>query len=223
MNVLTVDHHAGDSSIDAIVLDTVDSTNEEAKRRLRAGSIRSTSYVLAGAQTAGKGSRGRTWASPRGAGLYLSVVETAWDKPLPTTTAYTVAAAVACAEALLECTGINVQLKPVNDLLFEGRKLGGILTESLVQQAGTQALITGVGINVARAGRPVTEGALAPIALQDFLPPHQFAALTPHTLATEIAARIHHWNHTVATGDHNAVRDAWDQFKLPDTDCPIGH
>ena len=55
--------------------DTVDSTNEAAKRMIRSGELRQPAYLLALEQTAGRGSRGRRWASPKDAGIYLSVVE----------------------------------------------------------------------------------------------------------------------------------------------------
>jgi biotin-[acetyl-CoA-carboxylase] ligase BirA-like protein len=221
MSAHTGDPRSEESPIAAILLDTVDSTNDEAKRRLHAGQLRVTSYILAREQTAGKGSRGRRWASPRGAGIYLSVIERGREGPLPTTTAYTVAAGVACAEALWECLGVEVQLKPVNDLYVDGRKLGGILTESFVQQAGTQALITGVGINVRRADRPVTDGAASPIALQDLLPPHRFAEVDQSTLVSALVSGVHRWNGTVAAGDVEALRQGWLRFRMPGSDWPI--
>ena len=146
----------------AFALDTVDSTNEQAKRLIRGGELREAGYVLAREQTAGKGSRGRFWFSPKDAGIYLSVVEIPRQRHAISTTLFTLAAGVACAEALRRTACIDVRLKPINDLYIDGAKLGGILTETVIRDGSPEAIITGVGINVRRIDRPLSNPTAPP-------------------------------------------------------------
>jgi len=102
--------------------------------------------VLADEQTAGRGRHRRSWSSPPGAGLYVSVV---LRPPAPVSPVLTLAAGVAVAEGLAASTGLQVELKWPNDLHVSGRKLGGILAE------GTSGhVVLGIGINVHRAHLP---------------------------------------------------------------------
>ncbi|MCH7592772.1 MAG: biotin--[acetyl-CoA-carboxylase] ligase [Planctomycetes bacterium] len=204
----------------AFALDTVDSTNEEAKRLIRRGELRGSAYVLAREQTSGRGSRGRSWASPRDAGIYLSVVELPDGKAIAPTAVFTLATGVACVEALIETAGAAVQLKPVNDLYVDGRKLGGILTETLLRGGKVEALITGVGINVHRADRDVSAGGAEPICLAEVIPPDRFAQLDISTLTAALVARIHRWNAMVFGKRLDEVRRAWDRHKIPGTVLP---
>lgn len=98
-------------------------------------------------QTMGRGRHGRTWQSPPGSGLCLSLAYTFGAQPanLP---ALTLAIGIGVIDAL-ESTGANgVQLKWPNDLMADDGKLGGILTESLSQPSGGITVVTGVGLNV---------------------------------------------------------------------------
>jgi BirA family biotin operon repressor/biotin-[acetyl-CoA-carboxylase] ligase len=102
--------------------------------------------VVAVEQTAGRGSRGRTWTSARG-GLWLSVL----SRPagLAPAEALSVRIALAVADALEEAGIAGVQVKWPNDLLIEGRKLGGILCEARWNGDRLAWIAIGVGINVA--------------------------------------------------------------------------
>ncbi|MDO8632258.1 MAG: hypothetical protein Q7R41_17375, partial [Phycisphaerales bacterium] len=134
----------------AFYFDSVDSTNDQAGRLLREGRIGDSAYVVARGQSAGKGNRGRKWASPDDAGIYLTVVDRpahSDDDPRALNPAapvllhmFTRAAGVACAEMLRERTNVDVRLKPINDLYVDGRKLGGILTEAVIEQGCIRAL-----------------------------------------------------------------------------------
>ena len=208
------------ATMQPFALDTVDSTNEEAKRLIRRGELRESAYIVAREQTAGRGSRGRSWASPRDAGIYLSVVELPRGDGIAPTAVFTLATGVACVEILHETAGAAVQLKPINDLYVEGRKLGGILTETLLQNGKVEALITGVGINVHRADRDVSAGAAKPICLAEIIPPHRFAQLDLSALTAALVARIHRWNATVFSGRAEEVRCEWDRHKIPGTALP---
>lgn len=132
-----------------LCLDTVDSTNNELKRR--ADTAPDGLAVLAQEQTGGRGRLGRSFVSPAGKGLYLSVLL----RPqcvLADAGMLTAWTAVAVCRALERCCGVRAGIKWPNDIVLEGRKLCGILTE-LELEAETSALrhvIVGVGINVSQ-------------------------------------------------------------------------
>lgn len=137
-----------------VTLDSVDSTNEEARRRLIAGgqdALPEGTLVWAAEQTAGRGRRGRSWSSPRG-NLYMSLALLPGCAPGVAAQVGFVAA-VALADTL---SGIlsgdgRVRLKWPNDVLVDGAKVSGILLEAVSETAGAgQAgtLILGVGVNL---------------------------------------------------------------------------
>ncbi|HPT86703.1 MAG TPA: biotin--[acetyl-CoA-carboxylase] ligase [Bacillota bacterium] len=126
--------------------DTVDSTNILAKTLAKEGAPDGT-LVIAEEQTAGRGRLGRTWSSVKGKGLWSSLIL----RPQIATSAIagiTVLTAVSMARAIFETTGIQVQVKWPNDLLYEGRKLAGILAELHGEMDRIHFLIVGVGLNV---------------------------------------------------------------------------
>ena len=98
-------------------------------------------------QTAGRGRHGKTWQSPPGSGLCLSVAYTFAEQPenLP---ALTLALGLGVIDALNELGVSGVELKWPNDLVALDGKLGGILTEVQQQSAGTATVVTGIGVNV---------------------------------------------------------------------------
>ena len=124
------------------IYDTLESTNETAKE-MAAGGCPHGTVVLADCQTAGKGRRGRGFYSPKGSGLYMSVVLHSGCIALPDITMITPAAAVAVCRAIKTVTGIETGIKWVNDILLDGKKVCGILTETA---AGS--VVVGIGINV---------------------------------------------------------------------------
>ncbi len=130
-----------------IQLDTVDSTNRYAKDLARQGAPEGT-VVIAKEQTGGRGRLGRSFCSPAGQGLYLSLILRPECKP-DALLHLTCAAGVAAAEAVEKTVGIRPGIKWTNDLVFGKRKLGGILTElSVSSQTGkVDYVIIGIGIN----------------------------------------------------------------------------
>ena len=119
----------------------VDSTNARARAWARQGAPHGA-VIVAGEQTAGRGRRGRGWSSGAGMGLWLSMV--ARPKAEPGAVPKLVfAAALATADACRAVSGLEVQIKWPNDILFNGCKIAGILLE----KEGDAAVI-GIGINV---------------------------------------------------------------------------
>lgn len=196
----------------AFLFDTVDSTNNVARQLMQEGKISGTAYVLAREQTLGRGTRGRSWISPKDAGLYLSVL----DQPrIPSTTdlpRFTQAAAIACAEILKSFFKVDVRIKPVNDLYAKQRKLGGILTEAIIEQNELRALITGIGINLRRADRPIPADQVQPISLEDVLQAREMEKLELPNLAVSLAHSVLKWNSIAARGDQTILQSAWNNF-----------
>lgn len=99
-------------------------------------------------QTRGRGRHGRTWQSPPGSGLCLSLAYTFASQPA-NLSALTLAIGLGVIEALKGLGVVGVQLKWPNDLVANDGKLGGILTETQSHRSGAITVVTGVGINVA--------------------------------------------------------------------------
>ena len=126
----------------------LDSTNTEAKRRAEAGADEGL-VILAGRQTAGRGRLGRSFYSPEGAGLYMSLLlrpGRTVDRPVRITTA----AAAAAALSIEEVTGRACGVKWVNDILIDGKKVCGILTEAsfLPGASALKYAVLGIGVNL---------------------------------------------------------------------------
>lgn len=133
-----------------LIFDTLDSTNTEALTQAKAGAEEGL-CVVARQQTAGRGRYGRTWVSGRDAGLYLSVVLRPKIKPndLPL---ITLMAGVAVHDTLLEF-GIKPDIKWVNDVLVNDKKIAGILAETTDTGDGI-AVVVGIGINLKSSKLP---------------------------------------------------------------------
>ncbi len=99
-------------------------------------------------QTAGRGRRGRRWSTPLGAGLCLSVGWQFADAPAELS-ALTLAVGVVVRRALARVAGVEIALKWPNDLVWDERKLGGILLELTAEGQGGCHVVAGIGINVA--------------------------------------------------------------------------
>ena len=126
--------------------DTIDSTNTKAKELAKAGAPAGT-VLVAGKQTQGRGRLGRSFSSPKNAGVYLSVIlrpDCTPEKLMH----LTCATAVAACRAVEKAAGFVPQVKWANDLVWNRQKLGGILTE-LALQANDKVdfAIVGIGIN----------------------------------------------------------------------------
>ncbi len=129
--------------------DSVPSTNQAAKLAAVSGDAGHGSLVAALEQTEGRGRRGRSFCSPREAGLYFSVVLHPGEF-LQESLLITTAAAVAVYKAVLEVCGISLGIKWVNDLFKDGKKVCGILTEAMTdfESGNIEFAIVGIGLNL---------------------------------------------------------------------------
>ena len=135
------------------------STNDLAKELGAQGAPEGT-LVVAEGQSRGRGRLGRSWESPAGLGLYVSLL---LRPPLPPTEmpALTLTAAVAAVRALSRAAGVAPGIKWPNDLLLGGRKLGGILTEMETEADRIRHLVVGLGLNINNRSFPPELDAIA--------------------------------------------------------------
>ena len=130
--------------------DTIDSTNTHAKTLASQGAPHGT-VILAGHQTGGRGRMGRSFSSPAGKGLYLSVILHPNCKA-EDLMHLTCAVAVAVCNAVETVSGYRPGVKWINDLIAHNRKLGGILTElSVAPNGAVNYAVIGIGINCSQS------------------------------------------------------------------------
>lgn len=128
-----------------VTLKTVDSTNEEIKRRAQKNA-ESGLVVIACNQTAGKGRLGRSWFSSDG-GIYFSVLLRP-ELPPNDISGITLAAGLGVCVAIRKLTGLNAMIKWPNDVIIGNKKVCGILTEMTAQTDMVDFVVVGIGINV---------------------------------------------------------------------------
>ena len=106
--------------------------------------------ISAETQISGRGTKGRNWYSPRGKGFWISII-----LPFPERAEYmediSILAAQALIESLEDLTGLRCTMKHPNDVLFNGRKIAGILCESRTSGETVNSVILGMGINFLQA------------------------------------------------------------------------
>ena len=129
-----------------VYFDATDSTNIQARRLAEAHAPHGT-LVVSDRQDGGKGRRGRSWASPSGVGIWMSLILRPEIAP-SSASMLTLAAALAVREGIQEETGLSPLIKWPNDLVLNGKKICGILTEMSTELMEIQYVITGIGINV---------------------------------------------------------------------------
>ncbi len=128
------------------LLDEVKSTNEVAKEFASEGKKEGT-VIISESQSKGKGRAGRSWLSPKGVGIYLSVILKPDIAPADVSQ-LTLVAGVAAARAIKDLFHLSVSIKWPNDLMIGKKKLGGILLETGSTGNTLNYVIIGIGINV---------------------------------------------------------------------------
>ncbi len=190
-------------------LESVTSTNDHARALLHAGRLPQRAVIVAREQTDGRGTGDRCWRSPRDAGIYMTVVDAGADLPPPATTAYTRAAGVACVEAVRQVTGINLTIKPINDLFCGAGKVGGILTEGIFRDGRLTAVLVGIGINTRPANRSLPPSAPPALSLAELARNPSDKGIDHAALINAIAARCFAWHDVLARGGDAQVEAAW--------------
>lgn len=141
---------------------TTGSTNEDAHRRLSEGA-KCPFAIVASEQTSGRGRLGKSWQSPPGGNLYISVA----FRPMVSPAAledFSLLTGLQLCQSIGSRTGIPIQLKWPNDLWVGGRKLAGLLMEARVEADLVTSLVLGFGINVATAPESLSSSATSLLA-----------------------------------------------------------
>lgn len=194
-------------------LDRVLSTNDVAREMAAAGAAEGTA-ILALEQTAGRGRLGRSWSSPPGEGLYLSLVLRPDIRP-----AYSpviaLAAAVAVAETLSVDFNLPVDIKWPNDVLARGRKICGILLESAIEGTRLLYVVMGVGVNVSQREFP---DELKQIATSLLIETNQKFALDD--ILKPLLGRLEYWYGKVIEHPEEVI-EQWERLSTYARGCAV--
>ncbi|MBL4807555.1 MAG: biotin--[acetyl-CoA-carboxylase] ligase [Rhodobacteraceae bacterium] len=179
-----------------VILDTIDSTNLEAQRRVGTGD----QWILTHAQPAGTGRRGKVWEMP--AGNFAASLLMHSSDPLQALAQRSFVAALALRDALIAAGARNVTLKWPNDVLVNGRKIAGILLAT-----ADGAVVIGIGVNLAKAPDPANllPDALSPIALNNVTG----AKITAEEFLETLAVTFEQYEQQMRTYGFAPIRQAW--------------
>jgi BirA family biotin operon repressor/biotin-[acetyl-CoA-carboxylase] ligase len=193
-----------------VVLDEVDSTNDEAARQLAAGRP-DPFVVLARRQSRGRGRFGRAWHSAANGNLYGSFAFRPRVPPDRMQT-FTLWMGVNVCELIVNFTGLAPGLKWPNDLVFGGRKAGGMLTEARVDADQIRDLVFGLGLNVnSSPGAWPEELGRRAVSLSEMAG----GPLDFNRLAAALIGRVLLAYEGFATGEHRRnFADLWNRFDL---------
>ena len=189
-----------------VVLETTGSTNDDARRLAQEGAPEGT-VVLARSQTAGRGRLGRSWHSPEGSGLYLSILLRPVE-PLDRIGRYSIVLALAALSACRAAGAEAARIKWPNDVLVERRKVAGVLAE-LRSGIGGAELVAGFGINLGPpAGGYPAELAGRATSLADA----SGRAPSFEQTAEGLLRALDHWVACLRGGGWDEVRDAFVRY-----------
>lgn len=186
--------------------DVVESTNAEAKRLAQEGAPQGT-LIVADAQAGGRGRLGRTWVSPSGSGLYVSVVLRPAHPP-EWSTRLTLAAGVAAACAIQQ-VGSEPRLKWPNDILIADRKVGGILTQVAFNRKQIEYAVLGIGINVN------TEQDEFPMSIRDLATSLRLSlgkSVSRINLLQSLLQQFEYWHESLDAAHFSTILGIWSEF-----------
>jgi len=163
------------------VYESLESTNKTAKERAVEGERHGT-VIIADSQTVGRGRYDRKFHSPAGSGIYMSLILRPAELGFNTPTLITLFAAVCVCEAIETVAGKAPQIKWVNDVFLNGKKICGILTEAIsdLESGNVDWAVIGIGINITTTNFP---SELQPIATSIF-------SKNPQTVDTTFRFRL---------------------------------
>lgn len=191
--------------VDRLILPATDSTMAEGARR--APDMVAPTWICALAQSAGRGRRGRVWSMPEGNFAASLVMRPAGPPAQAALRSFV--AALALRDALVAVTGRAelLTLKWPNDVLLNGGKIAGILLESSGQGGHVDALVIGIGVNLAATPDAALfeAGALAPVSLLG----ETGIIITPEDFLTHLAQHFARWEAQFTTYGFGPIRTAW--------------
>lgn len=180
------------------------STNTRLRERAAEGAAEGT-VIVARAQTAGRGRLGRTWNSPPDAGLYASILERPGIEA-SRSHVLTLAAAIAVAEAISGLGVTGVEIKWPNDVLANGRKISGILTESSLLDGRIDSAVVGIGVNVRRTAVP--EDLIDRATSLE----NEGVVVEPSQVLTRVLERLAVWRPRAESAGDEAIVSRWLDF-----------
>jgi BirA family biotin operon repressor/biotin-[acetyl-CoA-carboxylase] ligase len=183
------------------------STNDEAKILARKGAPEGT-VVLAERQTKGRGRQGRTFVSPAGVGIYLSLLVRPFVET-PRLPQLTLLVAVATAEALSEASALPVSLKWPNDVELYGKKVAGILTEAVIDVGAPPVVVIGIGINVNTSLEHFPPALRPRVTSLALVAGHPFSR---HQLIATLLAHLERLYHTFQQGGMSYILERWRHY-----------
>jgi BirA family biotin operon repressor/biotin-[acetyl-CoA-carboxylase] ligase len=193
--------------------DSVSSTNDVARELAVSGASEGV-CVIARQQTAGRGRQGRSWSSPPGEGLYLSLIL----RPQVAASAsaiITLAAAVAVAETLRLDFQAAADIKWPNDVLVRGRKICGILVEAAIEGDHLQYAVMGIGVNIAQGSFPDQIGDGATSLLLE-----TGRVILPEDFVEAMLPRLEHWYAAAMSGPARVIAQ-WKELSASAHDCLV--
>lgn len=192
----------------------IDSTNLEAKRKTADNELNRVLFV-AGRQTAGRGRMGRSFASPANSGIYFSLVY----RPrggVKNPAFLTAAAAIAVKNAVKTLYGEDCQIKWVNDVFLNGKKICGILTEGVTnfETGAIDTAIVGIGINVRNCN---FNGELANVAgsIEEIMAVQgkQIPKVSRNEIVATVIADLLKIYDAYSADDKDAIKNAMDEYR----------
>ncbi|WP_082252958.1 biotin--[acetyl-CoA-carboxylase] ligase [Bacillus sp. FJAT-27251] len=187
----------------------VESTQKIAHRLATEGAVNGT-VVVADEQTSGRGRMDRSWHSPKYSGIWMSIILRP-NLPPHQAPQLTLVTAVAVVQAIEEVTGLNPQIKWPNDILIDGRKTTGILTELQADADRIHAIIIGIGINVNQSLEDFPEE-IAPIATS--LLAASGRKVSRASLMQEIFVRLEKLYLTYLNHGFQPIKLLWESYAL---------
>jgi BirA family biotin operon repressor/biotin-[acetyl-CoA-carboxylase] ligase len=192
---------------DVRVFNETTSTNDVVEKLARDG-VKEGVVVFAESQTRGRGRLGRKWVSPARKGLWMSILLRPKIKPLETTR-ITVASAIAVRRAIQQVTTLKAQVKWPNDILINGKKVAGILTELAAEPDCVKYLVLGIGVDV-NLNASDFPADLRKTATS--LKAELGRAVSRTTLAVEILRQLDEDYHRAISGQFGKVADEWEEY-----------
>jgi BirA family transcriptional regulator, biotin operon repressor / biotin---[acetyl-CoA-carboxylase] ligase len=189
------------TDVPILVLEEIDSTNSEARRRAEAGEA-GPLWISCRRQTAGRGRRGRAWETGEG-NLAATLLTTTDRLPAEAAQVSFIAALAVSDFARAYLPGDRVRVKWPNDVLVDGRKLAGVLVESGQLREGGLWLAVGVGVNLAKGPRAAEQPATS-LAAETLTPPPD-----PRTALEALAAATADWLEVWDAKGFAAIAAAW--------------
>ena len=193
------------------VWESIGSTNSRAAELAAEGAPQGL-FVAARQQTAGRGRLGRTWVSPQDAGIYISMLLRPTELTGGDLAPITLACGVAAARAVETVAGVRLGLKWVNDLVCEGRKVGGILAEMPSAPNGSsvapsqRALIVGFGLNLKLNSDEIPEDLAEKMGWLNRFTEHP---VNPNLLAAQLLLEVETAYDLLLNKSVNVVLDQW--------------